>query len=149
LGGPTVSAGVTFKGRNAVIDFIHLTGSRFYLPLGRSRSLDISARGEIDFANLADIKLKIFPAGTFLASSPALAADDCLNRVEFYPSEGSRSVPSRKIEEIGLEGSMFSRSFTVFLPNPNSVDPPEAFPLCHDTPSNGKTLLLIAPSFFP
>jgi hypothetical protein len=148
LRGPAISAGVTFKGRNAAIDFVHLRGPEIPVPNDRIPRVDLSARGEIDFVNLDDIKLKISPAATILASPPALAADDCVSSIEFYPLTLPR-IPSRQIQEIGFSGSVYTGSFRISFPSPNDVDPPEVFPLCHDKTSRGKTILLIAPSFSP
>jgi hypothetical protein len=149
LRGSTVSVGVTFKGRNATIDFVHLR--ELAVPgFDRSNpSLDVSAPGEINFVKLDDIKLTIFPAATILASPPALAAGDCVNGIEFYAGAPG-ILPTRQIQELGFGGSLFSRSFTISLPSPNSVEPPEVFPFCRESTPRGKMLTLqIAPSFSP
>jgi hypothetical protein len=149
LRGPAISAGLVFKGRNAAIDFVHLRGAETPVYDNPTPPVDVSARGEIDFVDPDDIKLKISPSVTVLASSPGLGADDCVSSVEFYPSPVSRSLPSRQIQEIGLDGNVHTGSFRISFPNPNGIDPPEIFPFCHDTTAKGKTLLLVAPSFSP
>jgi hypothetical protein len=150
LRGPTVSADVAFKGRKATIDFVHLREPRVVVADELVPLLDVSARGEIEFVNLDDIQLKIFAATTILASSPALAAGDCVSSVTFFPASVSSSLPSRQIQEIGFGGSMFARSFTISLPSPNPVDPPEVFPFCRDSTSRGQTLTIeIAPALVP
>jgi hypothetical protein len=148
LSGPAASAGLTFKGRNATIDFVHLRGAEIPVFDGRIPPVDVSARGEIDFANLDDINMKISPSVPILASPSALAADDCISSIEFYPVS-LHKIPSRQIQEIGFGGSVHTSFFTISLPSPNNIDPPEVFPLCHDNALPGKTLLLIAPSFSP
>ena len=149
LRGSTVSAGVTFKGRSAIIDFIHLRDPRVVIADALVPSLDVSARGEIDFGNMDNIQLRIFPAAMILASSHALAVGDCVNGVEFYAG-ATGILPTRQIQELGLGGSVSARSFTISLPSPNSVESPEIFPFCRDGTSRGKTLTLqIAPSFSP
>lgn len=150
LRGPVASASVTFKGRNATIDFVHLREPLVVVADELVPSLDVSARGEIDFVNLDNFQLKIFPAGMVLASPPALAAGACINSIAFIPAGLSSALPSRQIQEFGLGGSVFTRSFTVTLPSPNGVDSPEIFSFCRDGVSRGQTLTIeIAPALVP
>jgi hypothetical protein len=150
LRGTTVSAGVTFKGRNAMIDFIHLSEPVPPVSLhGTTPSLDVSGRGDVDFANLTNVSLKISPSITILASSPELGAGDCVSSIEFYAAGVGHTLPSRPIPEIGLVGNVRTGTFRISFPSANGVDLPDVFPLCHDTTSAGKTLLLIAPSLSP
>jgi hypothetical protein len=149
LSGPAISAGLTFKGREALIDFVHVREPLLVLfdnadiPL-----LDVSARGEINFADAADTELKIVPAAPIFASAPSLDAPDCVNRVEVYA--GSAFLPATKIPEFTIRGNVFSQSFAIALPNPNGVDPPEIFPLCLENAAPGKTLTLrISPILAP
>ncbi|HEY2138646.1 MAG TPA: hypothetical protein VGH00_01095 [Chthoniobacterales bacterium] len=148
LGGTALSAGVTFKGRNAVIDFVHLRGSEIRADDNHALPLDVSARGELDFVNLNNIEVRILPSAPILASSPGLAAGDCVSSIEFYPIRLGK-MPSRQIQEIGFGGNVHTGSFRISFPNPNGVDAPDVFPFCHDARSRGKTLVLIAPSFIP
>jgi hypothetical protein len=148
LRGPAVSAGVTFKGRNATVDFVHLRGAKVPALDGFIPPVDVSARGEIDFANLDEIKMKISPSVPILASPPALAGDDCVSSIEFYPVTLPR-IPSRQVQEIGFAGSVSTGSLRILFPNPNGVDPPEVFSFCREGTPRGKTLLFIAPSFSP
>lgn len=132
LRGTTVSAGISFKGRNAIIDFAHL----------KERDADISARGEIDFANIADIRLTLLP-NVSLTSTMALSADDCVNDVTFYASPSVARL-SGSVNEIGLRGSLLGSAWTISLSNGTLV--PQTFALCRD----GKTLSLgLAPVLFP
>ena len=150
LRGSMLSSGVTFKGRNATIDFLHLRERSLVLfDGGTIPSLDTSGRGEISFPDADNVELKIVPAAPVLASPPSLAADDCVNTIEFlagYPG----ILPARKVQEIRFGGSVFSRSFTISLPVPNGVDPPEVFPFCQDDPTRGRTLTFrIEPGLVP
>ena len=147
LRGLTVSAGVTFKGRNATIDFVHLREAAGPIFDGITPSLDVSARGQLDFADLNDIELRVSPAAPIFAT--ALDADDCVSSIGFFAGAPG-ILPSRQVQELGFSGSVFARSFTISFPDPNNVDPPDVFPFCRDGLSAGKTLTLqIVPAFIP
>src|SRR2546423_3878277 len=73
LSGSALSAGVTFKGRNAMIDFVHFEE----IP-----ALDVSAKGELDFNDLDNARLRVFPTATVFAR--VLAAEDCVSSIEFF-----------------------------------------------------------------
>lgn len=148
LRGLAVSVSLTFKGQNASIDFVHLRGAEIPVFDSHLPPVDVSGRGEIDFASLDDIKLKISPSVPVLASSPDFAPGDCVGSMEFYPV-GNLLLPSRKVQEIGLGGNVFAGSYWLWLPSPNEIDPPDVFPFCDDRTSRGKSLLLIAPAFSP
>ena len=146
LRGPNISAGVTFKGRTASIDFVHLREA-VVLKHGRNFSLDVSARAELDFADLNGVSLSVFPAGQVDVMVPA--DSDCLSGVEFFTGLPG-ILPSRRIKEFGVNGSVLSRRFTLSLPSANTVDPPEVFPFCRESPDRRKTLgLQISPAFVP
>lgn len=145
LGGSTVSTGVTFKGRNAAIDFVHLREQRpnFSYDGWIPPWLDVSARGELDFANPDDARLRLFPAAAVFAT--ALTAGDCVSRIEFFAGVPG-IMPSRPVQEFAFSGSVFTQSFTISFPSANDVDPPDKFPFCHD----GATLTLqISSAFTP
>jgi hypothetical protein len=138
LRGSTVSAGVTFKGRNATIEFVHLR---------EPPSLDVSANGELDFGDLDIAQLRVFPTTAIFATT--LAADDCVSSLEFFAGAPS-ILPSRPVQELAFSGSVFTRLFTISFPSPNDVDPPQEFPVCRDGASGGKSLTLqISPAFIP
>jgi hypothetical protein len=138
LRGPTLSTGVTFKGRNAVIDFTHL----------KENGADISARGEIDFRDLGAIELKLAPS-VALIESGGLEPGDCVRTLELSGA-ALGTLPSRTVREIGFTGSIFARTAAISFPSPNGVDAPEVFPFCFGETSRGKTLTLqIAPSLSP
>jgi hypothetical protein len=143
LRGSTVSAGLTFKGRNAAIDFIHLRERAVPIFDEVNPPLDVSAQGQLDFANLDDASLRLFPTAAVFAT--ALTAGDCVNHVEFFAGLPG-ILPSRQIQELAVSGSVFTQSFTISFPSANDVDPPDQFPFCHD----GATLTLqISPAFDP
>lgn len=138
LRGFAVSTGLTFKGPAATIDFV-----RF-----KQNAVDLSARGEIDFHNLADIELRLLPSPTLLELT-TLAAGDCVRSVELSPSSLDTLSP-RPVSELGFRGSLFARDWTVSISSPNDVDQPQAFPFCVGDQSRGKTLTLqVAPGAFP
>lgn len=138
LRGSTVSAGVTFKGRKAMVDFVHLS---------EPPSLDVSAKGELDFADPDNAQLRVFPTAAIFAT--AVAADECVSNIEFFAGAPG-ILPSRQIQELAFGGSVFTRTFTISFPGPSDVDPPQEFPFCHDSTSVGKTLTLqISPAFNP
>jgi len=147
LRGSMVSTGVTFKGRNATIDFVHLREPAVPIFDGINPPLDVSARGRLDFGDLNDIELRVFPATPIFAT--VLAADDCVSSIGFFAGAPG-ILPSRQVQELGFSGNVFARSFTISFPNPNNVDSPEVFPFCRDSTARGKTLTLqIAPAFAP
>jgi hypothetical protein len=140
LRGSTVSAGLTFKGRKAALEFVHLRESA-------KTSLDISARGELDFADLNNASLRVFPTAPVFAT--ALAADDCVSSIEFF-SGAPGILPSKQVQELGFGGNVLTRSFRISFPNPNNIDPPDLIPFCQDGAVRGKTLMLqIGPAFGP
>lgn len=145
LRGSTASAGVTFKGRNAAIDFVHLREQRpnFSYDGWIPPWLDVSARGELDFANPDDARLRLFPTAAVFAT--ALTAGDCVSRIEFFAGVPG-IMPSRQVQEFAFSGSVFTQSFTISFPSSKDVDPPDGFPFCRD----GATLTLqISPAFTP
>lgn len=138
LRGSTLSAGVNFKGRNATIDFVHLR---------ETPALDVSAKGELDFSDLENARLRVFPTATIFATT--LATGDCVSSIEFFAGAPG-ILPSSQVQEIAVSGSAFSRSFTISFPSANDVDPPPEFPFCNDGASGRKTLTLqIPPAFSP
>jgi hypothetical protein len=138
LRGSSLSTGLTFKGATATIDFAQV----------RQNRADLFARGEIDFHDLAGIALRVFPV-TPLVDSTSLEPGDCVNGIEFFPAVSS-TLPSRPVPALAFSGSLFARPWTISLPDPNGVNPPQTFPFCLDDQSPGKTLSLqIAPGVFP
>lgn len=143
LPGPTVSAGITFKGRAATIDFVHVREAVALHPLPTALALDVSARGELDFADLEEASLRILPAKPVEVSAPE--PGQCISSIDF--AAGLPGVlPARPVQEFGIIGSVFDGGFRILLPSANPVDPPDVFPFCRDGAEPGKTLTLrIAP----
>ncbi|MDP9098676.1 MAG: hypothetical protein M3N48_06735 [Verrucomicrobiota bacterium] len=138
LRGSTLSVGVNFKGRDAMIDFVQLK---------EAPALDVSAKGELDFSDLDNATLRLFPTATIFAT--ALADDDCVSSIEFFAGT-SGILPARQVQELAFNGSVFTRSFTISFPSSNDADPPQEFPFCHDSPPGRKTLTFqISPAFNP
>jgi hypothetical protein len=147
LRGSTLSAGVTFKGRNAMIDFVHLREPAVSSFDGIRPPLDVSAKGELDFNDLDNARLRVFPTATVFATT--FATGDCVSSIEFFAGVPG-ILPSSQVQEIAVSGNVFTRSFTISFPGPNNVDPPQEFPFCHDGASDRKTLTLqISPAFSP
>ena len=138
LRGFAVSTGLTFKGPAATIDFVRL----------KQNAVDLSARGEIDFHDLADIELKVLPSPS-LVELTTFAAGDCVRSVEVSTSSLDTLSP-RPVSELGFRGSLLAPAWTVSVSSPNDVDQPQSFPFCLGDQSRGKTLTLaIAPGAFP
>ena len=142
LRGTAISAGVTFKGRNAIVDFAHL----------KERDADISARGEIRFEDIAAIRLTLLPNAS-LTPTLALSPDDCVSDVSFYASPAVTRL-SGTVDQINLRGGLGSAVWTISLSHQHSSDSesgdealaPRTFPLCR----HGKTLSLgLSPALFP
>ena len=129
------------------MDFVHLRESVVLHPLRNALSLDVSARAELDFAEMDEASLRILPAVPVEVSAPETGA--CISSVDFGVTAPG-VLPARRIQELGITGSLFDSRFRISLPSANPVDPPEVFPLCGDSAEHGKTLTLtIAPSFSP
>jgi len=138
LRGSTLSAGVTFKGRNAIIDFVRW----------QEDGADISARGEIDFRDVAAIKSRLV-SNAALIESGVLEPGDCISGVEFSGAVLS-AQPSARIQEIHLSNSLFARTATVSFSSPDVLESPQSFSFCFGSESHGKTLTLkTAPSVSP
>ena len=141
LRGPAISAAMTFKGRDAIIDFAHI----------REHDADISARGQFDFQNLSELHLRILP-NVSLTEPIGLNPGDCVSAVGFYLSPAA--LLSGSIPQINLSGNLYGAGWTISLSHERSGDqneadatpPPQTFRLCRD----GKTLSLgLAPALFP
>jgi autotransporter translocation and assembly factor TamB len=141
LRGPSLSAAMTFKGRDAVIDFAHV----------KEHNADISARGEINFQNLSELRLRVLP-NVSLSEPVGLSAGDCVSSVAFYISPAA--LLSGSVPQINLTGNFSGAGWTISLSHERSADQdeadrtasPQTFRLCRD----GKTLSLgLAPALLP
>ncbi|HVF71025.1 MAG TPA: hypothetical protein VM940_05400, partial [Chthoniobacterales bacterium] len=139
LGGPELSGAMTFKGREATIDFAHVERD----------DADILLRGQINFQNLEAIGITLLP-NTVLAESPGLFQGDCVSKIELAAQPLERSAAAA-IDQIKLRGNLFAQTWTISLSNGLAPDLPEGelgrvFSFCAD----GKTLTLgVQPSLFP
>ncbi|MEY2527958.1 MAG: hypothetical protein QOJ05_48, partial [Verrucomicrobiota bacterium] len=147
LRGPAISAALSFKGHDLALDFLHLKGTPLVMSDPPNAFLDLSARGELDFADLNQIKARISPSAVSLEASPGFAAEDCVNSIEFYLAPNSPAFLPSRIQEIGLDGSLFNGPFTISF-RPNESEVPEVFPFCRENTPRGKTLLLITLPFY-
>jgi hypothetical protein len=138
LRGLSLSTGITFKGPSATIDFVRL----------KQDAVEVSARGEIGFRDLADIELRLLPSPS-LVELTTLVAGDCVKGVDFAATSLDTLSP-RPVSELSFRGGLFAQDWTFSVSSPNDVDPPQAFPFCFSDQSRGKTLTLaIAPGAFP
>ncbi|HMG06184.1 MAG TPA: hypothetical protein VK581_12035, partial [Chthoniobacterales bacterium] len=143
--GTSLSTRLKFGGQSAAIEFAQLRQGRAQL----------SGRGEIDFRNLAEIAVKIFPNAPLL-DSPPLEPEDCVNGLEFSPVP-ARAVPFRLVREVDFRGTLFGPAWTISLSQEGPDDSPvtpvnssRTFSFCADDRLPGKTLTLrAAPIFFP
>jgi hypothetical protein len=141
LGGPAISGGIVFSGRNAALNYAHW----------KDRDVDLSARGKIEFNNLANIHVTVWP-NTALTPIAALRPDDCVNAVAFFSSP-SISRLTGAVNRIDLERKLSGAGWIISLSEEppdgdadNEAPLPQSFPICRD----GKTLSLgVAPALFP
>ena len=142
LRGSAISAGVNFKGRDAIIDFAHL----------KDRDADLSARGEINFEDVFDIRVALAPS-TPLTPMMALSAQDCVSDVAFHASPAITRLGG-SADQINFRGNIDGSGWTISLrperspdsENANETASPLTWAVCRD----GKTLSLgFAPVLFP
>ncbi len=140
LDGLRLSGSVTFRGRDATIDFAHL---------GRGDT-DLALRGQVEFRDLAAIGVTLLPNAP-LAETSSLLPGDCVNQIEFA-GPLSDKVFSATVNQVKLQGGIDGRRWTLLLSpeiDPDLADENPArrvFGLCRD----GKTLSLRGKSFlFP
>jgi hypothetical protein len=139
VGGLSLSAGITFGGQTAAIDFAQLI----------KNNVHYGARGGIDFGELTDIAARIFPSGPIVVLTP-LEPGDCVNGIELSPG-GVTGSRRERIDELDVRGSLFASDWMISLSEKHSDDPLETlleggssrtFSFCHDRQPSGKTLTL-------
>jgi|GEM_PF-525667 len=145
LGQAALSTSVTFTGRSATIDFAEVA----------QKNVRHSARGEIDFRDLADVTIKIAPSAPVIELTP-LGSDDCIDGIELSPNGANNphfleSRSRQRINEIDFRGGLFASNWKISLSEEHMNDPLETFrqgatsqtfPICPDLQSSGKTLTL-------
>jgi hypothetical protein len=92
------SARITFDGEHGQIEFLNAA----------TNDVDVSLRGNIDFHDLAETKIDIFPSVPVFAMTTPPAS--CVNRVNLQPV-GITLAPI--INQIELRGSMFDGGWTM------------------------------------
>lgn len=150
LDGPSLSTALTFGGQTATIDFV-----RIAQPNVRNvhswAATRFTARGEIEFRDLTEIRAKILPSEPVFQST-LLEADDCVEGVELSLNSATK-VLGQRIDELRLRGGLFAPNWTISLNERHPDDPlamllqegtSRTFPLCHDLQPAGKTLTLRA-----
>ncbi len=147
LGDASFSTALTFGGQTATIDFVRVAqpGVRNVAALAATK---YAGRGEIEFRDLTDIRMKILPTEPVFAST-LLEADDCVDGIELSLN-GASKVRGQRIDELRLRGSLFAPNWTISLNEKHADDPlamlqqtgsSRTFPLCHDL-QPGKVLTL-------
>ena len=150
LDGPSLSTALTFGGQTATIDFV-----RVAQPNVRNvhawAATRFSARGEIEFRDLTEIRAKVLPIEPVFQST-LLEPDDCVDGIELSLN-GATKGRGQRIDELRLRGSLFAPNWTISLNEKHPDDPlamllqegtSRTFPLCHDLHPGGKTLTLRA-----
>lgn len=148
LGGTPFSTALTFEGQTAKIDFARVgqANVRHASALAATRG---TARGEIEFSDLTDIRVEILPNEPLIALT-LLGPDDCIDGIELSLN-GVTGSRGQRIDEIRFRGSLFEPNWTISLSERNADDPmamllqtgsSRTFPLCHDLQPAGKTLML-------
>jgi hypothetical protein len=139
VGGLSLSAGITFGGQTAAIDFAQLAKNNAHY----------GARGGIDFRELTDIAMRIFSSGPIVVLTP-LEPGDCVDGIELSPG-GAAGSRRERIDELDVRGSLFSADWMISLNEKHSDDPLETlleggssrtFSVCPDRQPSGKTLTL-------
>jgi hypothetical protein len=156
LGGVTLSSAITFGGQTATIDFAQVARKNVHVAHALAATL-YTAHGEIEFRDLADIRMRVFPIEPVTALT-LLEPGDCVYGVEFSLN-GNAGLRRPRIDEIDFRGSLTTPDWTISLSEKNQPDPLETllragpsrtFPVCHDFEPLGKTLTLgIARPSFP
>jgi hypothetical protein len=141
--GASLSTRLMFVGQTATIDFAQL----------KQNGAQLSARGEIDFHDLNDLALKLFPSAPLLEST-SLEPGDCVSALEFFAIPG-KAMPFRPVQRIDFRGSLFAPAWTISLsqergdePVATPVSSPRTFPLCQEDQAQGETLTLRAERIF-
>jgi hypothetical protein len=136
LGGSAVSGGATFQGRHATIDFARIAQG----------SADISAKGEIDFKDAAQIDVSLTP--NTLLDVHAMSFGECVSGFQLDASARNGTL-AVAVNRVDLRGGLFSPAWTIQLtqrPTSDADGVTQKFPLCRD----GKTLSLApTPAWFP
>src|SRR5207302_1250760 len=130
------SGRISFNGTRASLDFLNVA----------TRDVDLSLRGEIDFADIYDVTINLAGATPMfdLMSRPV----DCVDKIEIVPA----ALPlAPAATELQFRGALFQSGWSVSLKEeigglPSIVSTPDAttrrFPLCGRTGPEDQTLLL-------
>ena len=109
-----------------------------------------TARGEIDFRNLTDVRVRVLSNEPVTALTQ-LEPDDCINGIELSPNGTGALLRRQLIDEIDFRGGLSTLDWTISLSEKHSEDPLETllrggssrtFPICDDFKPPGRTLTL-------
>src|SRR5205085_8117929 len=151
LGGAPFSTGINFGGQTAKIDFARIAQKEVRRTRARASAVPAStARGEIDFRDMTDIRVSVLPNEPVTALT-LLEPGDCVNGIEFLPDGTAGLLRRGQVDAIDFRGSFSAPEWTISLNEKHSEDPLETFlrggssrtfRICHDLESPGKTLTL-------
>ena len=151
LGGASLSTGISFGGQTATIDFVQVAQKNVRRTPARVLAAPTyTARGEIDFRDLTDIRVRVLSNEPVMALTQ-LEPGDCINGIELSPNGTGVLLRRQLIDEIDFRGSLSALDWTISLSEKHSEDPLETllrggstqtFPICDDFKPPGKTLTL-------
>jgi hypothetical protein len=130
------SARIVFDGNRASLEFLNIA----------TKDVDLAVRGEIDFEDTNDVKVRIAGATPIfdLMSRPI----DCVNKIEIVPAALPLAPAATELEfrgallesdwNVSLKETIASEFSDVLLPHTAARE----FPLCFGTGPDEKTLLL-------
>jgi autotransporter translocation and assembly factor TamB len=133
------SARLTFKGDNAVIDFLNLA----------NQEIDLSLRGSVDFADLTAIELRLTASEAVVDLAPRRSAQ-CVNRIRVTALPAQEQPIVANIDAVALRGSLFSKPWSVSLTDHRpdeaggAVEAAAAirsFPFCADEKESGSPII--------
>jgi hypothetical protein len=144
LGHGSLSTSITFAGRTAAIDFAQVA----------HENVRHAARGEIDFRNLADVRMKILPSAPVWALTLP-GPDDCIDGIEVLPNGAhplfDEGRAGQRINEIDFRGGLFASDWTISLSDKRvddsletfrQGDASQTFPICSAFQPTGRMLTL-------
>ena len=129
---------------------LHCNGSRIAIDDAHILQADrtLSLRGEIDVANITDVRVTLTPSVPVVDLTDA-APNTCLNRVSLQPLPPSATAPP-VVEQIEIRGGMFAEEWKLSLQRAGdgvpqagaNEQPVTTFPLCFGASDSAAELRL-------
>src|SRR5438552_2388307 len=151
LGGASLSTGISFGGQTATIDFVQVAQKNVRRTPARVLAAPTyTARGEIDFRDLTDVRVRVLSNEPVMALTQ-LEPGDCINGIELSPNGTDVLLRRQLIDEIDFRVNLSAPDWTISLSEKHSEDPLETllrdgssptFPFCDQLKPPGKTLTL-------